>query len=84
MLNNIKVRIDININRLYIMLKFCTRETLQENKHFATLQLQQFEHNRHNVILLKYLQRFIRRFLQPSQCFVSCARENFHVSALQK
>jgi hypothetical protein len=43
---------------------------LQENKHFATLQLWQFNNNRRNVKFLRQLQRCIRRFLQPSQDFV--------------
>jgi hypothetical protein len=36
---------------------------LQENEHFATFQLRLFEHNCRNVIFLKHLQRFVRRFL---------------------
>jgi hypothetical protein len=44
--------------------------TLQENKCFATLLLRPFEYNCRNVNFVKHLQRFIRRFLQVSQCFV--------------
>jgi hypothetical protein len=41
--------------------------TLQENSHFATLHLRQLWDNCRKVYFLRNLQRFVRRFWQPSQ-----------------
>jgi hypothetical protein len=41
--------------------------TLQENSHFATLHLRQLWDNCRKAYFLRNLQRFVRRFWQPSQ-----------------